>query len=58
MIQIEWKDYSTIQRALGLLEGMASGIDNTLVTECVLNAVEMIDGALRKKDEDDNRDDA
>lgn len=49
MIQIEWKDYSTIQRALGLLEGMASGTDNTLVTECVLNAVEMIDGALREK---------
>lgn len=47
MIQITDKDYATIQRAVGLLEGATLAIEDSDVKQAVYDAIEMIDAALK-----------
>lgn len=46
---MELKDISTIQRALGMLEGVAFAVDDN-VKNTIFTAVEMIDAALNMED--------
>lgn len=47
------KAFSTIQRALGIIEGVACGVPKDAGTS-LIDAVEMIDGALREIGGTDN----